>query len=147
MTTSKHKHSGPMFGKQFIRFIAANTVAAGANIGVKAISGSMVADALSIVFGFIAGLSTSYLLCRSIVFHAAKKAHLSEAARFALINLCGLAITFMIYYVLLMFLSKIPGFALSQQSQKVVAYTGGVAAPMLLSFLLQKTFTFRQKIS
>ena len=100
---------------------------------------------LAIVFGFIAGLSTSYFLCRRVVFHAAKRPHSSEAVRFTLVNLGGLGITFLVYYILLTLFPRLPAFAFSQQFQKVVAYTCGVAAPMALSFLLQKTFTFKQK--
>jgi putative flippase GtrA len=131
---------------QFTRFVLANTFAAAANIGIKFGSFFLVGDPLSVVLGFLAGLSTSYVLCRSYVFHVIGKPKYGEVARFTGVNLVGLAITFWTYQTVLANLRSLPALSTGPLSLQTIAHSLGVAAPIALSFVAQKTLTFRQRI-
>lgn len=131
---------------QFTRFIVANSFAAAANIGVKFGSFFLVGDPLSVVLGFLAGLSTSYMLCRNYVFQTVGSPRYGEMARFTGINLVGLAITFWTYQTVLALLSRMSPVPTGPLSLQTIAHGLGVAAPILLSFVAQKTLTFRQRI-
>lgn len=132
---------------QFMRFVAANVVAAIANISAKLASSFFIADPLAVLAGFCVGLSTSYLLCRNYVFAPSNGSQFSEAARFTGVNLAALGITYGTYRQMLHLLHGFAGLDTSQHSTQTLAHAVGVGAPVIFSFLAQKTLTFRQRIN
>jgi putative flippase GtrA len=132
---------------QFLRFLAANIVAALANISAKLASSFFIADPLAVLAGFCAGLSTSYVLCRNYVFAPSSGSQISEAARFTGVNLAALGITYGTYRQMLNLLHGSAGLDPSQLSTQTLAHAVGVGAPVIFSFLAQKTLTFRQRLN
>ncbi len=132
---------------QFLRFIAANCVAALANIVTKLVSSFLLIDPLAVLVGFCVGLSTSYLLCRNFVFQPTTGSKLSELARFTGVNLAGLGITYGVYRQMLATLHGSLHLDTSRMSTQALAHTIGVGAPVILSFVAQKTLTFRQRLN
>lgn len=132
---------------QFLRFIAANCVAAMANIGTKLAASFVLNDPLSVLAGFCVGLTTSYLLCRSFVFKPTTGSKMSEVARFTGVNIACLGITYGIYRQMLVVLRESLYLDASQPSAQVLAHAIGVGAPVILSFVAQKTLTFRQRLN
>ena len=131
---------------QFLRFVAANSLAAFINIITRLIGSLVMLDAWAVVAGFGAGLSTSYLLCRGFVFRSVRRASLPEILRFTGINLVALVLTWLVYHLSLQwFVSARMGPA-TNQTLRTSAHALGVAAPVLFSFMAQKTFTFRQRL-
>lgn len=128
---------------QFPLFLVANSLAAATNISIKLASSLFVPDQLSVGAGFFAGLLTSYLLCRKYVFRVSSKIKPVEVAKFLSVNLIGLAITYGTYKLVLSLLHNLFDANPSSASIQALAYTTGVGAPMFVSFMAQKSFTFR----
>jgi len=129
---------------QFARFVAANSLAAMANIATKLVSGFVLIDPLAVLAGFCVGLSTSYLLCRRFVFQSTTRTQFSELAKFTAVNLAGLGITYSTYRHMLIILHDSARLDPTLPTTQTLAHAIGVGAPVILSFIAQKTITFRQ---
>jgi len=135
-----------MLSSQFLRFVLANSLAAFINIIIRLLGSLMLFDAWAVVAGFCAGLSTSYLLCRGFVFQTVCRASIPEILRFTVINLLALALTWLVYHLSLQWLVAAGIGPATNQTLRTSAHALGVAAPVLFSFMAQKTFTFRQRL-
>jgi putative flippase GtrA len=131
---------------QFFRFLLANTFAAMANIASKLVASFVLSDALAVIAGFLVGLSSSYILCRSYVFQSNQDARRSEAMRFTAINLMALAITYFTYKQMLAGFHLVAGLSQADRRVQTTAHAIGVAAPLAFSFIAQKTLTFHQPL-
>lgn len=131
---------------QFLRFVAANSLAALINIITRLVGSLVMLDTWAVVAGFCAGLSTSYLLCRGFVFQTVRRASLPEILRFAGINLVALVFTWVVYHLGMQWLVAARIGLATDQALRTSAHALGVAAPVLFSFVAQKTFTFGQKL-
>lgn len=134
-----------MVSAQFIRFVLANAFAALVNIATRFIGSLVLLDMWAVVAGFCAGLSTSYLLSRGFVFRTMEGVTMSEMLKFTGINLLALVLTWTVYRQSLQWLLVARGGATPDQWLVTGAHAIGVAAPVLFSFVAQKTITFRQK--
>ena len=135
-----------LLSAQFLRFVLANSFAAGINIFTRFLGSLVMFDAWAVVAGFCAGLSTSYLLCRGFVFQTVRRASMAEVLRFTVINLLALALTWLVYHLSLQWLVSAQIGSATNQTLRTSAHALGVAAPVLFSFVAQKTFTFRQRL-
>ena len=131
---------------QFLRFLLANSAAAGANIVTRLLSSCVFLDLWAVVAGFCVGLSTSYVLCRGFVFQSVRRASIPELLRFTGINLLALVITWIVYRFSLQLFLSLHGLTRADQLLQTGAHALGVVAPVLFSFVAQKTFTFRQRL-
>ena len=122
------------------------SVAAGINIFTSLLGSLVMFDAWAVVAGFCAGLSTSYLLCRGFVFQTVRRASMAEVLRFTVINLLALVLTLLVYHLSLQWLVSARIGSATNQTLRTGAHALGVAAPVLFSFVAQKTFTFRQRL-
>jgi putative flippase GtrA len=135
-----------LLSAQFLRFVLANSFAAGINIFTRFLGTLVMLDAWAVVAGFCAGLSTSYLLCRGFVFQAVSRATAAEVLRFTIINVLSLGLTWLVYHQSLQWLVSAQMGSANDQALRTSAHALGVAAPVLFSFVAQKTFTFRQRL-
>ena len=136
----------PLLSGQFLRFVAANSLAAFINIITRLVGSLVMMDTWAVVAGFCAGLSTSYLLCRRLVFRTVRRASLSEILRFTGINLVALVLTWLVYHLSLQWLVAARIGPATDQTLRTSAHALGVVAPVLFSFVAQKAFTFGQKL-
>jgi len=135
-----------LLSRQFLRFVAANSLAAFINIITRLIGSLVMMDTWAVVAGFCAGLSTSYLLCRGFVFRTVRRVSLPEILRFTGINLVALVLTWLVYHLSLQWLVSAQIGSATNQTLRTGAHALGVATPVLFSFVAQKTFTFRQRL-
>jgi putative flippase GtrA len=135
-----------LFSGQFFRFLLANSFAAFVNIMTRLVGSFIVFDAWAVVAGFCAGLSTSYLLCRGFVFRTVRRASVPEMLCFTGVNLLALLLTWLVYHLTLQWLVAARVGPATSWGLRTGAHALGVAAPVLFSFVAQKTFTFRQRI-
>lgn len=135
-----------LLSAQLLRFVLANSFAAIINIVTRLLTSMVMFDAWAVVAGFFAGLSSSYLLCRGFVFRTMRRASLPEILRFTGINLLALVLTWLVYHLSLHWLVASKMGAATDQTLRTSAHAIGVAAPVLFSFVAQKTFTFRQRL-
>ena len=123
-----------LLSAQFLRFVLANSVAAGINIFTSLLGSLVMFDAWAVVAGFCAGLSTSYLLCRGFVFQTVRRASMAEVLRFTVINLLALVLTLLVYHLSLQWLVSARIGSATNQTLRTGAHALGVAAPVLFSF-------------
>ena len=131
---------------QFLRFVAANSFAAFINIITRLIGSLVMLDTWAVFAGFCAGLSTSYVLCRRFVFRTVRRSSLAEILRFTVINLAALVLTWLVYHLSVQWLVTARVGPANDQTLRTSAHALGVAAPVLFSFIAQKTFTFGQRL-
>ncbi|MFZ4804338.1 MAG: GtrA family protein [Synechococcus lacustris] len=143
----RRKIASLQLSRQFLRFLVANGIAALANIATKLATSFLIADPLAVLAGFCVGLGSSYLLCRNYVFQPSSGSQLLEAARFTGVNLAALGITYGTYRQMLPLLQASAGLDPGQPSTQTLAHAIGVAAPVIFSFLAQRTLTFRQRLN
>lgn len=129
---------------QFLRFLAANTVAALANIASRWAASFVLHDAAAILIGFATGLFSSYLLCRSFVFQPSSTSLPGEMLRFTAVNIMALGIIYATYYQMLIVLRTAAAMAPESRSTQTLAHSIAVASPVLFSFFAQRRITFRQ---
>ena len=135
-----------LLSAQFLRFVLVNSFAAFINIVTRLLSSLVIFDAWAVVAGFFAGFSTSYLLCRTFVFQTVRRASVHEIFRFTGVNVLALVLTWLVYYLSLQCLVAAQIGPATSQTLRRSAHALGVAAPVLFSFVAQKTFTFRQRL-
>lgn len=135
-----------LLSAQFVRFLLVNTFAAFINIITRLVGSFLMVDLWAVVAGFCAGLSTSYFLCRGFVFRTERRASVPEILRFTAVNLLALGLTWLVYHLSLQWFVAARIGPATNQSLRTGAHALGVAAPVLFSFVVQKTFTFRQRL-
>jgi putative flippase GtrA len=130
--------------RQFLRFVLVNSFAAFVNIISRLLCSLFVPEYWAVVAGFCMGISTSYVLCRGFVFQGTGSTSLPQMARFSVISLLSLSLTWAVYALTLKSFAAAWAVPASSQLVRTSAHVVGVAAPVIFSFLAQKTFTFRQ---
>lgn len=125
---------------QVARFLAVGGMAAAANIGSRIIFSRWLPYIPAITLAFCVGLTTGFLLNRSLVFVKSGKHWSNEALWFTTINLFGLGQTILISWLLAEFLLPRIGV---QKFSEAIAHSIGVLVPVFTSFVGHKFITFR----
>lgn len=116
---------------QFIRFLLAGGIAAGANFGSRFFFSLFVGYKSAIVMAYGIGMLTAFLLMRGHVFEATGKALAPQLLKFAGINLLAILQTLIISVVLAHYVSE------------AAAHLVGVLVPAITSYFGHKLLTFR----
>jgi putative flippase GtrA len=124
----------------FFRFVLAGGFAAVVNVVSRLGYSELMPYAAAVVFAYLTGMATAYLLNRFLVFGPGDRGVPGEMLAFALVNLLAVAQTLAIslllaYYVL-------PAFGLIQHAE-TLAHVVGVIVPVFTSFVGHKYWTFR----
>jgi putative flippase GtrA len=125
---------------QFRRFLLAGGIAACVNIASRMVYDLLVPYSVAIVLAHVTGMATAYLLTRRYVFTASGRDHLESSFRFAVVNLAGVAQTWLVS----MFLGNhaLPAMGMTNHAHDV-AHVIGVGAPVFTSFMAHRYWTFR----
>jgi putative flippase GtrA len=126
--------------KQFIRFLFAGGIAAGANFGSRFLFSLWVNYEIAIVLAFFVGLLTGFLLMRKLVFNANGKALMPQIVNFVVVNMLALLQTLLISVALVRWL--FPEWGIVEQPE-AIAHLIGVLAPVVTSYFGHKFLTFR----
>ncbi len=116
---------------QFIRFLLAGGIAAGANFGSRFFFSLFVGYKSAIVMAYGIGMLTAFLLMRGHVFEATGNALAPQLLKFAGINLLAILQTLIISVVLAHYVSE------------AAAHLVGVLVPAITSYFGHKLLTFR----
>jgi putative flippase GtrA len=125
---------------RFLRFLIASGVAAGLNFGSRILFSHFVNYSLAIVFAFIIGLSTGFLLNRALVFSTSSNSLRAQMLWFLTINLGALVLTLAVSLLLARIV--LPAFGMHSHAEEI-AHAVGILAPVLTSYLGHKHLTFR----
>lgn len=131
---------GQFKSKQFLAFLFTGGIAAAVNFFSRIIYNHWVDFSTAIIFAYITGMITAFILAKHFVFTESKQALHHSIMYFALINLVAVAQTWLIsmglyYYAL-------PMIGVIQYSQDL-AHAAGVVFPVFTSYLGHKHFSFK----
>jgi putative flippase GtrA len=126
--------------RQFIRFLVVGGIAAGANFGSRFLFSRWVDYELAIIFAFLVGLLTAFLLMRKLVFNAEAKKLMPQIVKFVAVNLLALLQTLLISVALVRWLFPQWGVV---NYPEAWAHLIGVLTPVVCSYFCHKFLTFK----
>jgi putative flippase GtrA len=125
---------------RFIAFLVTGGIAAGVNIASRWLLEFVVSFEAAVVYAFLAGLVTGFLLFRLFVFKAATGGKHWQFVRYTLVNLVALAQVWLISVGLARFVFPAIGVTWLGET---AAHVIGVLSPVASSYILHKRFSFR----
>ncbi|EHK66868.1 GtrA family protein [Achromobacter arsenitoxydans] len=129
------------YSRQFISFLLAGGLAALVNIGSRIVYSQWVNFSWAIVFAYVTGLITGFVLTKVFVFKGATQALHRSILFFVLVNVVAAAQTWLIsmglaYYVL-------PAMSVPEGYVENISHVIGVIFPVFTSYIGHKRWSFR----
>ncbi len=129
-----------MLTPEFLRFLVAGGIAAGANFGSRFIFSRVLDYAFAVFFAYLVGMLVAFLLMRGQVFDAQRAPLAPQIVKFVGVNVVAVLQTLVISLVLAHWL--LPAFGIVEQAE-ALAHLVGVLVPVVTSYFGHKFFTFR----
>lgn len=126
--------------KQFLLFLVAGGTAAGVNFGSRILYNIWVSYSTAIIFAYLTGMVTAFVLARLFVFRATTQPLQRAALMFSVVNIAAVAQTWAISMGLAYYL--LPAVGVTDFAPEI-AHAVGVAVPAFTSYLGHKRFSFR----
>ena len=127
---------------RFAWFVLAGGAAAGVNILSRIALNWIMPYQVAIIFAYLCGMTTAYLLNKHFVFAASGRSIGAEYLRFALVNLAALAQVWVVSVGLARMIFPALNFSWHAET---IAHVIGVAVPVFTSYLGHKHFSFAAK--
>lgn len=129
-----------MITPQFLRFLVAGGIAAGANFGSRFVFSIFFDYGIAVVLAYLIGMLVAFLLMRGHVFNASRGSLAPQVAKFAAVNLLAVLQTLAISLLLARWLLPSMGFV---DHAEALAHLVGVLVPVVTSYFGHKLLTFR----
>jgi putative flippase GtrA len=130
-----------LLASQFSRFLAAGGVAAAANFGSRFLFSEFMAFESAVIYAFLVGLISGFLLSRTYVFKRSSNGLRKEIALYSLVNLVALVQTWLLSVYGASYLEPRIGLELGQAT----AHMAGIMLPVITSYFGHKYLTFREQ--
>lgn len=128
------------WSRQFVTFIVTGGIAALANFVSRIIYNNWVSFSTAIIFAYVTGMFTAFILARIFVFTQSGRTLHAAAFYFVLVNIVAALQTWIISIFLAQFL--LPAMSIHNYVQEI-AHAIGVIIPVFSSFLGHKYLSFR----
>lgn len=125
---------------QFVRFVAAGALAAAVNFGSRFFYSLFSPFEYAVLFAFITGLTTGYLLSRFFVFDRGRHSTAKEMLLFVAVNMVALAQTWLLSIYLADYLLDN---GVGSEMAYATAHLMGIIFPVITSYIGHKYFTFK----
>lgn len=125
---------------QFMRFLVAGGIAAGANFGSRFVFSRWFDYPVAIVLAYLVGMAVAFWLMRQRVFVDGRGPMLPQIAKFAAVNLVAVAQTLVISLVLARWVFPAIGHV---EHAQALAHLIGVMVPVVSSYFGHRLLTFR----
>ena len=125
---------------QFVRFLFAGGIAAGANYGSRFLFSRWVGYEFAIVLAYLVGMFVAFVLMRGHVFEAKDNGLALQAAKFVGVNFLAVLQTLIISVVLVRWM--LPDWGVDVHAE-ALAHLAGVLVPVVSSYFGHKFLTFR----
>jgi putative flippase GtrA len=132
--------TGLFRSQQFIAFLITGGIAAIVNFGSRIVYDKWVSFSTAIIFAYITGMITAFVLARIFVFTDSNRALHLSAFFFVLVNIVAAAQTWIISIVLAQSLLPLIGV---ESHVREIAHAIGVIVPVFTSFIGHKYLSFR----
>ncbi len=129
-----------MITPQFIRFLVAGGIAAGANFGSRFVFSIFFAYGIAVFFAYLVGMLVAFLLMRGHVFNANQGPLTPQVIKFVGVNLVAVLQTLAISLLLARWV--LPSVGIEDQAE-ALGHLVGVLVPVVTSYLGHKFLTFR----
>ena len=129
-----------MITPQFMRFLVAGGIAAGANFGSRFVFSIFFAYGVSVFFAYLVGMLVAFLLMRGHVFNASQGPLAPQVVKFLGVNLVAVLQTLAISLLLARWV--LPSVGIEDQAE-ALAHLVGVLMPVVISYFGHKFLTFR----
>lgn len=127
--------------KKFLLFLGTSGLAAGVNFGSRFLYSQFVGFSSAVIFSFITGMITAFILAKRFVFRKTRHSIARSAIYFILVNavalLQTLAISLFLAYKLLPTLGI-------HQFVNAISHLVGIAVPVFTSYIGHKRLSFRE---
>ena len=129
-----------MMTPQFIRFLVAGGIAAGANFGSRFVFSIFFAYGIAVFFAYLVGMLVAFLLMREHVFNASQGQLLPQVIKFVGVNLVAVLQTLAISLLLARW--ALPSVGIEGHAE-ALAHLVGVLVPVVTSYFGHKFLSFR----
>lgn len=129
-----------MVTPQFLRFLVAGGVAAGANFGSRFLFSLYFDYGISVFFAYLVGMFVAFILMRGHVFNASQGSLAPQVAKFVGVNVLAVLQTLVISLLLARWV--LPSIGIMDNAE-ALAHLAGVLVPVVTSYFFHKFFTFR----
>jgi putative flippase GtrA len=126
---------------QFLRFLVAAGLSVPVNLGSRIVFSHWMPYEAALVASHVCGMLTAFALTRAFVFERSGVAGHVELARFAVVNLASVGVTWIIAVGLVRFVFPAIGF---EREPELVGHVAGLAASSVSSYLGHRHFSFRR---
>lgn len=125
---------------QFLRFLGAGGVAAGANFGSRFLFSLYFAYSVSVFFAYLVGMLVAFILMRGHVFDATQGSLIPQVTKFIGVNVLAVLQTLAISLLLARW--GFPSIGIIDHAE-ALAHLVGVLVPVVSSYFFHKFYTFR----
>lgn len=129
-----------MLTREFLRFLIAGGIAAGANFSSRFVFSMFMDYGFAVFFAYLVGMLVAFLLMRGHVFDARSGPLAPQVAKFIGVNVVAVLQTLAISLVLARGL--LPSFGIVEHAE-ALAHLVGVLMPVVTSYFGHKFLTFR----
>jgi len=126
---------------QFLKFLVAAGLSVPVNLGSRVLLSRIMPYEAAIVVSHLCGMLTAFLLTRSFVFERSGRRMSNELARFTIVNVISLIVTWVVAVGLLRLVFPRVGF---DTHPGLVAHIAGLALASLTSFYGHRRYSFGQ---
>ncbi|WP_461515841.1 GtrA family protein [Porticoccus sp.] len=126
--------------RQFLSFLVAGGIAALVNFGSRMLLSVWLNFSVAIVFAYVIGMTTAFLLSKRYVFRDGKLSVGSSAMYFFLVNVVAVAQTWLVSVSLAYYIFPKVGI---QSHVEEMAHAAGIVMPVFTSYLGHKYISFR----
>ena len=125
---------------QFLRFLVAGGIAAGANFGSRFLFSLYFDYGTSVFFAYLVGMLVAFILMRGHVFNASQGSLAPQVAKFVGVNVLAVLQTLVISLLLARW--ALPSIGIIDHAE-ALAHLVGVLVPVVTSYFFHKFYTFR----
>ena len=126
---------------QFLKFLVAAGLSVPVNLGSRVLLSGVMPYEAALVVSHLCGMLTAFLLTRSFVFERSGRRMSNELARFTIVNVISLIVTWVVAVGLLRLVFPRVGF---DTYPGLVAHIAGLALASLTSFYGHRRYSFGQ---
>lgn len=125
--------------RRFLAFIVTGGVAACVNFGSRFLYALWLSFSVSVVFAYLTGMLTAYVLARLFVFRTTQLSTATSALRFAIVNAAALLQTWLVSVGLYRYI--FPYFGVTHGAAEL-AHAVGIIVPVFTSYLGHSRWSF-----
>ena len=133
--------AGSEVRQQFLKFLVAGGLSVPVNLGSRHLLSLVMPYEAAVVVAHLCGMLTAFLLTRSFVFERSNRQVSNELARFTVVNVVSLTVTWVVAVGLLRIVFPRVGF---DTYPELVAHIAGLGLASLTSFYGHRRYSFGQ---